>query len=56
MYLISIGSTVCGFATDIDNLLVDGVITTKEQAQVAFENAVRFLYLDIDIYLFIIII
>jgi hypothetical protein len=33
---------VCGFATDIDGKqLVDGVITTKEQAQVAFENAVR---------------
>lgn len=35
------GATVSGFEVDIDHVLVPGVVVEREQAQVAFENAVR---------------
>lgn len=35
------GATVSGFEVDIDHVLVQGVVVEREQAQVAFENAVR---------------
>ncbi len=35
------GATVSGFEVDIDSVLVQGVVVEREQAQVAFENAVR---------------
>jgi len=35
------GATVSGFEVDIDHELVQGVVVEREQAQVAFENAVR---------------
>lgn len=41
LFSLEEGSSVCGFATDIYGEMVPGVITTKEIAQVALENAVK---------------
>jgi hypothetical protein len=35
------GASVCGYALDINGVLVDGVIVPKEKARVAFETEVR---------------
>lgn len=43
LFPLSEGAAICGFQTDVYGTMVDGVVITKEQAQVAFEAAVRFL-------------
>ncbi len=35
------GATVCGYALEIDGVMVPGVVCAKEKARVAFENEVR---------------
>lgn len=40
LFTLEDGSSICGFATDIYGQMVDGVVTSKETAQVALENAV----------------
>ncbi len=35
------GAAVCGYALDINGVLVDGVVVTKEKARVAFETETR---------------
>lgn len=35
------GAAVCGYALDINGVLVDGVVVTKERARVAFETETR---------------
>jgi Ca-activated chloride channel family protein len=35
------GAAVCGYALDIDGVLVDGVVVSKDQGRVAFESETR---------------
>jgi hypothetical protein len=45
LYLPSQGSSVSGFATDIYGQMVEGVVISRETAQLAFENAVCYAYI-----------